>query len=223
MLMMHSQANPSNPAPWSDTLVRISELPLVGNRLLQSQVAQMSVKFLKQILDQKASNLVVIDVRYKSEYDLAHIKGAVLVPYPEIQNGKGIAKIKQILESKRQENLGKKPQVVVICKAGVRSARAVVLLKQSGIVSTNITGGIQAWSQEIDKSIPQYSIKDIFEFQPTLALQRKMRQLWLTGGGLAVASLTVATVFAANQSPNLNELHLQAGVGSEQTLRVSKF
>jgi adenylyltransferase/sulfurtransferase len=220
--MMQSEANLLKPNPWGTTVGRISELPIVGNRVLQSQVAQISVQRLKQLLDQEASNLILIDVRYESEYALGQVPGSVLVPFPEIQSGQGITKIKQLLDEKRQSHPGVEPHLIVICKAGIRSAKALVLLQEAGIAGTNVTGGIHAWSKEIDSSIPQYSIKDISEFQPTLAKQNLMKQRWLSGGSLVVASLTVAAVFAARYNPNLFRPTVHAGVTLEHASVLSK-
>jgi adenylyltransferase/sulfurtransferase len=76
------------------------------------------------------------------------------VPYPEILRGEGIAKIKQLLENKRKVLGEGNPLLIVLCKAGVRSAKTLLLLQQAGITGINVTGGIEAWSQQIDPSIP---------------------------------------------------------------------
>jgi adenylyltransferase/sulfurtransferase len=206
-MLMQSEVNQSKSNPWEDSLSKISELPIVGNQVLQLRVPQMSVQQLKQLLDQKASNIVLIDVRYKSEYDMAHLPGAVLVPMPEIKSGKGIAKIKKLLEDKRQANPETEPHLIVICKAGVRSAKMLLLLKEAGITGSNLTGGMDAWGQEIDPSVPRYSIQNISEFQPFLTKQRLLKKRWLTGGSLAVASLAVATVFSVAYS---SDVYVQA-------------
>jgi len=39
---------------------------------------------------------------------------------------------------------------------GGRSAKALAILKQAGIDGTNVRGGIRAWSQEVDPSVPEY-------------------------------------------------------------------
>lgn len=222
-MMMHSPVNLFKSNPWEESLSKISELPLIGNRVLQLQVTQMSVQQLKQLLDQKASNILLIDVRYKSEYDMAHVPGAVLVPMPEIKSGKGITKIKKLLEEKRQANLGTEPHLIVMCKAGVRSAKMLLILKEAGITGSNLTGGIHAWSQEIDPSIPQYSIQDISEFQPFLAEQRSMKQRWLTSGSLAVASLAVAAAITMPHSSDLKRAHVQADVSLGQVSELTKL
>jgi adenylyltransferase/sulfurtransferase len=215
--MTQTQANPFKPSPWNSTLGKILELPVVGNHLLQTQVAQMSVQQLKELLDQPAANVLLIDVRYESEYKIAGLPGWVLVPYPDMQNGKGIAKIKQLLKDKRQGDPSNEPQVIVMCKAGVRSARAVALLKLAGITATNVTGGIHAWSQEIDPSIPQYSMKDISEHQLAVTKQQKnkKKQRWLVGGGVALAVSSVGAVLAVRHNPDLLVPAIKAGVPLE--------
>jgi rhodanese-related sulfurtransferase len=209
--MTNAQLNQFKPTPIAGSVVKISTLPVVGNPLLQSQVAQMSVQTLDTLIDCQAPNLLFIDVRFKSEYDMAHVRGAILIPYPEIASGKAISKIKQLVEEKRQACPDKEPLVVIMCKAGVRSARAVLLLKEAGIAATNITGGIQAWSHTIDSSVPLYSINDVSEFQPMLANQRKMKKFCL-GSGLAVASLAIFTIFTGNYSPNFQNMEVHAGI-----------
>lgn len=208
--MLNSQATLTKSTPWGQSLTKISELPLVGNKVLQLRVNQISVQQLKQLLDQQASNVLLIDVRYQSEYDMAHLPGAVLVPLSELKSGKGIAKIKKLLDQKRQENPGSEPQLMIMCKAGVRSAKALVFLQEAGITGFNVTGGIHAWSQEVDASVPQYSIKDVSEFNAFLAKQRQLKQRWLTGSGLAVASFAVAAVFATPHASELKTGQIQA-------------
>jgi rhodanese-related sulfurtransferase len=210
-MLMHSEKNLTNSTPWGESLSKISELPVVGNRVLQLRVNQMSVQQLKQLIDEKPSNILLIDVRYKSEYEMTHLPGAVLVPMPEINSGKGIAKIKQLIKEKRLA-FSEEPTVIVMCKAGVRSAKALVQLKKAGISGFNVTGGIHAWSQEIDSSVPQYSIKDVSEFDDFLALQRSVKQRWLTGGGLAVASFAAAAVFTVPHSSEFKGSPIQASV-----------
>lgn len=211
-MLMPAEAKPIKPVSVGNSVVKVSGLPVVGNRLLQSQVPQMSVQELKRLFDNQVSNLVLVDVRYESEYALGHIPGAVLVPYPEIPNGRGIAKIKKLLEQKRQANPGSEPHLIIICKAGVRSARAVTLLREAGIVSINLTGGTNAWSKQIDPSaIPQYSINDISEHRQSVARQRSKKQRWLVGSGLVAASLTLAALTVSHH-PERSKPHIQSAV-----------
>ncbi|MEH2454277.1 molybdopterin-synthase adenylyltransferase MoeB [Nostoc sp.] len=113
----------------------------------QMESQEMTVKDLKELLDSGAKDFVLLDVRNPNEYDIAKIPGSVLVPLPEIENGNGVAKVKEILNGHR---------LIAHCKMGGRSAKALAILKEAGIVGTNVKGGITAWSKEIDPSVPEY-------------------------------------------------------------------
>jgi sulfur-carrier protein adenylyltransferase/sulfurtransferase len=107
----------------------------------------MSVTELKQLLDSGADDFLLLDVRNPNEYEIARIPGSVLVPLPDIENGDGVDKVKSLLNGHR---------LIAHCKMGGRSAKALALLKQSGIEGTNVVGGIQAWSREVDPNVPEY-------------------------------------------------------------------
>jgi Rhodanese-related sulfurtransferase len=47
-------------------------------------------------------------------------------------------------------------RLIAHCKSGMRSVKALGILKEAGISGTNLKGGIQAWSREIDSSVPEY-------------------------------------------------------------------
>lgn len=113
----------------------------------QSDIKEMSVHELKQLLDSNTTDYLLLDVRNPHEYEIAQIPGSVLVPLPDIENGSGVTKVKELLNGHR---------LVVHCKSGMRSAKALSLLKEAGIEGTNVAGGILAWSREIDPSIPEY-------------------------------------------------------------------
>ncbi|MDM9583721.1 molybdopterin-synthase adenylyltransferase MoeB [Nostoc sp. GT001] len=113
----------------------------------QMESQEMTVKDLKELLDSGAKDFVLLDVRNPHEYDIAKIPGSVLVPLPDIENGNGVAKVKEILNGHR---------LIAHCKMGGRSAKALAILKEAGIVGTNVKGGITAWSKEIDTSVPEY-------------------------------------------------------------------
>ena len=113
----------------------------------QMQVPEMTVTELKQLIDSGAKDFVLLDVRNPNEYQIAQIPGSVLVPLPDIENGKGIEKVKELLNSHR---------LIAHCKMGGRSAKALGILKEAGIEGIYLKGGITAWSQEVDPSVPQY-------------------------------------------------------------------
>jgi sulfur-carrier protein adenylyltransferase/sulfurtransferase len=113
----------------------------------QSMLAEMTVTELKALIDSGAKDFVLIDVRNPNEYDIAKIPGSVLIPLPDIEQGKGIEQVKAALNGHR---------LIAHCKMGGRSAKALAILKEAGIEGTNVKGGIQAWSREVDSSVLEY-------------------------------------------------------------------
>jgi adenylyltransferase/sulfurtransferase len=112
-----------------------------------AEISEMTVTELKQVLDSGADDVLLLDVRNPNEYEIARIPGSVLVPLPDIENGDGVNQVKNLLNGHR---------LIVHCKMGGRSAKALGILKQHGIKGTNVKGGITAWSQEVDASVPEY-------------------------------------------------------------------
>ena len=104
------------------------------------EVPEITVRDLKAKLDN--GGVSVLDVREPHEYEVANI-GARLIPLGELPE--------------RLVELGKDETLAVHCKTGGRSARAVQLLKEAGFQDVyNVKGGITAWSEEIDPSVPKY-------------------------------------------------------------------
>ncbi len=89
-------------------------------------------------------DLQIIDVREPHEYEFARIPGAQLVPLGQIVN-----RICEIPKGKT---------TIVQCKGGVRSAKAIGFLKDAGFEGKliNLKGGITAWSNDVDPSVPKY-------------------------------------------------------------------
>ena len=102
---------------------------------------------MKQLFDSGVKDYVLLDVRNPNEYEIAKIPGSVLVPLSDIENGKGVEKVKELLNGHR---------LIAHCKIGGRSAKALGILKDAGIEGTNVKGGIIAWSKEVDPSVPEY-------------------------------------------------------------------
>ncbi len=105
------------------------------------EVPEMTVGELKERLD-NGKDVSVLDVREPHEYEVANI-GARLIPLGELPE--------RLVELDRDENFA------VHCKTGGRSARAVKLMQEAGFQNVyNVKGGITAWSDEIDPSVPKY-------------------------------------------------------------------
>jgi sulfur-carrier protein adenylyltransferase/sulfurtransferase len=113
----------------------------------QSAMNEMTVIELKQLIDSGVQDYLLVDVRNPNEYEIAQIPGAVLIPLPDIEQGSGVEKVKSLIGDKK---------LIVHCKMGGRSAKAVGILQAAGITGTNVQGGIQAWSQQVDPSVTQY-------------------------------------------------------------------
>src|SRR5436189_6150153 len=85
----------------------------------------------------------LIDVREPFEYEIARIDGAKLIPLGEIAD--------------RTDELQREQPIVVHCHSGKRSAQAVRLLQQRGFSNVyNLEGGIHAWSDQIDPTVPNF-------------------------------------------------------------------
>jgi sulfur-carrier protein adenylyltransferase/sulfurtransferase len=113
----------------------------------KADMQEISVLDLKKLLDSGASDFLLLDVRNPHEAEIAVIPGAVMVPLPEIENGDGAQRVKELLNGHK---------LIVHCKSGMRSAKAIAILKDHGMTGINVTGGILAWGKEIDPSVPQY-------------------------------------------------------------------
>jgi sulfur-carrier protein adenylyltransferase/sulfurtransferase len=113
----------------------------------QSAMQEISVTDLKAKLDQPTHDFVLLDVREPHETAIAVIPGAVMVPLSAIENGSGIGQVQDLVGDKA---------LIVHCKAGGRSAKAIGILREHGIAGTNVIGGITAWSREVDPSVPEY-------------------------------------------------------------------
>jgi sulfur-carrier protein adenylyltransferase/sulfurtransferase len=108
----------------------------------EETIPVISAHELKRKLDAHEA-FELIDVREPFEYEIARIDGAKLIPLAEI--------------GERTEELQRERPIVVHCHSGTRSAQAVRLLQQRGFSNVyNLEGGIDAWSDQIDPSVPKY-------------------------------------------------------------------
>lgn len=86
---------------------------------------------------------VLLDVREPSEYEVARLPDSVLIPLGELPA--------------RVRELDPAAETIIHCKAGGRSAKALQFLLDSGFANVcHVQGGINAWSREIDPSVPLY-------------------------------------------------------------------
>jgi adenylyltransferase/sulfurtransferase len=104
-------------------------------------VPEITVEALKRKLDAR-ENILVLDVREPHEYQICNL-GGHLIPLGDL--------------SKRISELDAGRETVVHCRSGVRSAKAVFQLQRAGFLNvTNLQGGILAWADRIDPSMPKY-------------------------------------------------------------------
>jgi len=91
----------------------------------------------------RGENFQLIDVRETHEWQICRIEGAKLIPLGELP--------------KRVNELDSSVDLVAYCKMGGRSQKAIDFLKQAGFKKVkNMTGGILAWSDKVDPSVPKY-------------------------------------------------------------------
>ena len=102
----------------------------------------VTVEELKVFIDNN-EGVFVLDVREPQEHQICSIPGAVLIPLGELPN--------------RINELGGHEDMVVHCKSGVRSAKAVKILHDAGFKKAkNLSGGILRWIDVVDPSLPKY-------------------------------------------------------------------
>ena len=107
-----------------------------------SGVPEITVEELKAKID-RGDDFFLLDVREPNEYQICKIAGAKLIPLGEL--------------SQRTGELDSNRELVVHCKVGVRSAKAVSLLQERGFTrASNLKGGILAWIDRIDPSQSKY-------------------------------------------------------------------
>jgi len=104
----------------------------------------ISVHDLKAMLD-RGEDIFLVDVREPNEHEIVSIPGATLIPKGEFLNGSAL------------ERLPQDKKIVLHCKSGVRSAEALAVVKNAGFSdAVHVGGGILAWINQIDPSLPTY-------------------------------------------------------------------
>jgi molybdopterin/thiamine biosynthesis adenylyltransferase/rhodanese-related sulfurtransferase len=104
---------------------------------------EVTVQEMKKALTEPALNIKVIDVREPDEYQIAKVAGVPLVPLSTLPQ--------------KFTDLDPNQQYYIHCKAGVRSMKALLFLREQGFkYLKSVKGGIGAWSDEIDPNVPKY-------------------------------------------------------------------
>ncbi len=104
---------------------------------------EVTVQDMQQALAQPSLGIKVIDIREPEEHQIAHIDGVPLFPMSQF--------------ARRYAELDPQQPYYIHCKSGGRSLQAVDFLRQQGFRSVkSVRGGIDAWSVQIDPSVPRY-------------------------------------------------------------------
>ncbi len=104
---------------------------------------EVTVQEMKQAIDNPALGIKVIDVREADESEIAHIDGVPLIPLSAL--------------AQRFEELDPNQAYYIHCKSGGRSMTALKFLRERGFKHLkSVKGGITAWSDEIDPTVPRY-------------------------------------------------------------------
>ena len=94
------------------------------------------------LLKEKGARL--IDVREPWEYNTARIEGGLLMPMGDVP-------------ARAHQELDPEERLVVVCHHGIRSMNVAVWLRNQGFEQAqSLRGGIEAWSSEVDASVPRY-------------------------------------------------------------------
>jgi adenylyltransferase/sulfurtransferase len=108
----------------------------------EAHVPHISARELKGKFE-RGDAFVLLDVREPYEYDICRIPGSRLIPLGQLPS--------------RMSELDSADEIVLQCKSGGRSARALKLLKEAGFAKLyNLEGGITAWSDQVDSTVPKY-------------------------------------------------------------------
>ena len=110
--------------------------------LCDKSMLEITAKELKEMMD-STPDLQLIDVREPDEYAVASIDGAKLIPLGSIM--------------RHMDELDQSRDCIVHCKMGGRSARAIEAMERSGYTGKlyNLVGGITAWSNDVDPTVPK--------------------------------------------------------------------
>ncbi len=113
------------------------------NQATQQPMPEITATELKQRLD-NGDDIQIIDVREANDVAVAKLQNSLHIPLGQVLN--------------RMSEIDPNRETVVHCKMGGRSAKAIDALKRSGFSGNlmNLKGGITAWSNDVDPSVPKY-------------------------------------------------------------------
>jgi len=108
----------------------------------ETKVPEITAPEVKKMMDERKP-FVLIDVREPHEFQICRIPGSTLIPLGDVP--------------KRMHELNSADEIVVHCRSGMRSAQAVELLMKAGFRKIhNLKGGVLAWADQVDPTMPKY-------------------------------------------------------------------
>ncbi len=111
-------------------------------QVVRTRVPEIAATEVKKMMDDRKP-FVLIDVREPHEYQICRIPGSTLIPLGDVP--------------KRMSELNSADEIVVHCRSGQRSAQAVELLMKAGFRKIrNLKGGVLAWAEQVDPTMPKY-------------------------------------------------------------------
>ena len=109
----------------------------------EEMIPEITVKEFKERLD-RGDKMFVLDVRQPHETEICSL-GGTLIPVAELPQ-----RLDEIADHRDED-------VIVYCRSGARSGRAVEMMRQRGFTKAlNLKGGVLAWSDEVDPTMPKY-------------------------------------------------------------------
>ena len=107
-----------------------------------AKVPEITALEVKKMMDERKP-FVLVDVREPHEFQICRIPGSTLIPLGDVP--------------RRMHELNSADEIVVHCRSGQRSAQAVELLMKAGFRKIhNLKGGVLAWADQVDPTMPKY-------------------------------------------------------------------
>ncbi|MDF1740860.1 MAG: molybdopterin-synthase adenylyltransferase MoeB [Verrucomicrobiales bacterium] len=124
------------------TITDLKEIEFACAMSDQKELREIDVHQLKKRIE-RDDQFILLDVRETAEVEVAKIDGSVLIPLGELPDRLG--------------ELHPREEIIIHCKAGGRSAQALKILMDANFTDVcHVKGGINAWSLEVDSSVPHY-------------------------------------------------------------------
>lgn len=107
------------------------------------QEFEISPELVREMIETDEEDVILLDVRDDWEWELAHLEGAIHIPLDEL--------------GFRVNELNPHNEIVCYCHVGERSIDACLVLWEAGFRKVrSMTGGIEAWSELVDPTVPRY-------------------------------------------------------------------